>query len=439
MGGAGHSPHRIPPLLGEKAEPRRRTAFDTRNETCYTPSRKNKSFPFSLPPLSPRLASETTPLSPGTTMNEPEIEESLSRDEREQLQQSLAQDETLLWAGKPLPRLNLLGNAQCLIKGLVILAFCLAFAYKAGLLDFSASGMPASVKGIFSLFLLPFVAIGLGMFLRPWLLRRRRARLTAAVTNRRCLLISPRRLREWPLPYLSVDENPDGSGDIIFPASERGARLFKRREENIFPDIARVRRVQSIIDAASLQSREEISKTVAAAQGTAADSGKTRMIAPVVALVLLVIAVVTGILGTQSLIDLRHVCRHYHATTGTVTGIEWSRSNSRRGTGRVARAHYRFTVDGKTYTGQERTASNVGVKSVGEEIPVLYAPENPDDNLSDSFSDLWLPTVITMVFFLFSSVMSVVILRSVVKNRPKTLPNTKPQSPESPDNNAAAS
>ena len=51
-GGEQAIPRTALPLLGEKAEPRRRTAFDTRNETCYTPSRKNKSFPFSLPPLS---------------------------------------------------------------------------------------------------------------------------------------------------------------------------------------------------------------------------------------------------------------------------------------------------------------------------------------------------------------------------------------------------
>lgn len=413
------TPHSTTTHTEKNVTPPRRIAHLThRTKTATLPHRETKYFRFPRSPL---------PL--GTTMDEPEIAESLSRDERQHLQQTLAQGETLLWAGKPIPHLNLLDNAQSLIKGLVILAFCLAFAYKAGLLDFSETGMPASVKGIFGLFLLPFVAIGLGMFLRPWLLRKRRAHLTAAVTNRRCLLISPRRLREWPLLYLSVNENPDGSGDIIFPASEQSTRLFKRREVNIFPDIPRVRHVQSIIDTASLQSREEISKTVATARSTAADSGKARTIALPVALVLLAIAVVTGILGTQSLIELHHICRHYHTTTGTVTGIEWTRSNSGRGTGRVAQAHYRFTVDGKTYTGQERTASNVGVKSVGEEITVLYAPENPDDNLSDSFADLWLPTLFAMALSLFSAVMSVVILRSVVKNRRQNTLQHQPGQP----------
>ena len=330
-------------------------------------------------------------------MEQPDIDDHLSRDARERLQQTLAPGETLLWAAAPIPRLHLRRHGSDLFSGLLCLALAFACAGKAGLFSAEETRMTLS-GGIFISIVLTFILLPCLSYLsRPWIEYWRRRNMIAAVTDRRCLLLYPRLFRspglgEWPLRYSSVDEQPDGSGDIIF-ISPAHTRHIETRGPKSFPDIPCVRRVQHIIDNAA--------RAAAPSPEPDDDSDvpppRQKLIGGIVGgtIALLIAAALAIPLAITTRSSYR-IIRDYLPATATVTHVEWSED--------LARAHYRFTLDGQSYTGREQTASNVGVKQVGERIDILYNPNNPAENSPRSFFDLWLlPLILGILFLVFAA------------------------------------
>ena len=255
--------------------------------------------------------------------------------------------------------------------------------------------------------------------------------MIAAVTDRRCLLLYPRLFRrpglcEWPLCYHSVDEQPDGSGDIIF-ISPAHTRHIETRGPNSFPDIPRVRRVQHIIDNAARaaapspepddDSGDDKNSDV---PGRSAPTPRRKLIGSIIGgtIALLIAAALAIPLAITTRSSYR-IIRDYLPATATVTHVEWTRSHSSHGSSRVARAHYRFTLDGQSYTGREQSASNVDVKQVGESIDILYNPNNPAENSPSAFLDLWFLPIILSIFFLLAATLSVLSFGTYRKKRRK--------------------
>ena len=350
-------------------------------------------------------------------MEQPDIDDHLSRDARERLQQTLAPGETLLWAAAPIPRLHLRRHILGFISGLISIGVPLYIVIPFCSAD---SNLPTVARALFILFLIPFILPGLHSLALPWIERRRRRNMIAAVTDRRCLLLYPRLFRrpglcEWPLCYHSVDEQPDGSGDIIF-ITPAHTRHIETRGPNSFPDIPRVRRVQHIIDNAAL----------AAAPGPEPDDDsdaptpRQKLIGSIIGgIVALLIAAALAIPLAITTCSSYRIIRDYLPATATVTHVEWTRSHSRHGSSSVARAHYRFTLDGQSYTGREQSASNVGVKQVGESIDILYNPNNPAENSPSAFLDLWFLPIILSIFFLLAATISILSFRTYRKKRRK--------------------
>ena len=324
-------------------------------------------------------------------MEQPDIDDHLSRDARERLQQTLAPGETLLWAAAPIPRLHLRRHIPGFISGLISIGVPLYIVIPFCSAD---SNLPTVARALVILFLIPFILLGLHSLARPWIERRRRRNMIAAVTDRRCLLLYPRLFRspglgEWPLRYSSVDEQPDGSGDIIF-ITPAHTRHIETRGPNSFPDIPRVRRVQHIIDNAAAPSPEP-------GDDSGAPPPRQKLIGGIVGgtIALLIAAALAIPLAITTRSSYR-IIRDYLPATATVTHVEWSED--------LARAHYRFTLDGQSYTGREQTASNVGVKEVGERIDILYNPNNPAENSPRSFFDLWfLPLILGILLLVFAA------------------------------------
>ena len=365
-------------------------------------------------------------------MEQPDIDDHLSRDARERLQQTLAPGETLLWAAAPIPRLHLLSHILGFIPGLIFLGVPVTIIIPICSAD---SNLPTVARALVILFLIPFILLGLHRLALPWIERRCRRNMIAAVTDRRCLLLYPRLFRspglgEWPLRYSSVDEQPDGSGDIIF-ITPAHTRHIETRGPNSFPDIPRVRRVQHIIDNAAL----------AAAPGPEPDDDsdaptpRQKLIGSIIGgIVALLIAAALAIPLAITTCSSYRIIRDYLPATATVTHVEWTRSHSRHGSSSVARAHYRFTLDGQSYTGREQSASNVGVKQVGESIDILYNPNNPAENSPRSFFDIWLlPLILGILFLVFAAfgTLSFINVRKVRRKGPPapTLPDDDSDAP----------
>ena len=359
-------------------------------------------------------------------MEQPDIDDHLSRDARERLQQTLAPGETLFWAAAPIPRLHLLSHILGFIPGLIFLGVPATIIIPICSAD---SNLPTVARALVILFLIPFILLGLHSLALPWIERRCRRNMIAAVTDRRCLLLYPRLFRspglgEWPLRYSSVDEQPDGSGDIIF-ITPAHTRHIETRGPNSFPDIPRVRRVQHIIDNAALAAAPspepgDDSDDGSDAPGRSAPPPRQKLVGGIVGgTIALLIAAALAIPLASTTRSSYRIIRDYLPATATVTHVEWTRSHSRHGSSRVARAHYRFTLDGQSYSGREQTASNVGVKEVGERIDILYNPNNPAENSPRSFFDLWFLPIILSIFFLLAATISILSFRTYRKKRRK--------------------
>ena len=367
-------------------------------------------------------------------MEQPDIDDHLSRDARERLQQTLAPGETLLWAAAPIPRLHLRRHIPGFISGLISIGVPLYIVIPICSAD---SNLPTVARALFILFLIPFILPGLHSLALPWLERRCRRNMIAAVTDRRCLLLYPRLFRrpglcEWPLCYHSVDEQPDGSGDIIFitPAHTRRARTSG---PNSFPDIPRVRRVQHIIDNAALAAApspepgdDSGDDKNSDAPGRSVPPPRQKLIGGIIGgtIALLIAAALAIPLAITTRSSYR-IIRDYLPATATVTHVEWSED--------LARAHYRFTLDGQSYTGREQSASNIGVKEVGERIDILYNPNNPAENSPRSFFDLWLLPLILGILFLVFAAFGTLSFINVRKVRRKGTP-----APTLPDDDSDA-
>ena len=322
------------------------------------------------------------------------------------------------------PRLHLRRHIPGFISGLISIGVPLYIVIPFCSAD---SNLPTVARALFILFLIPFILLGLHRLALPWIERRCRRNTIAAVTDRRCLLLYPRLFRrpglcEWPLRYHSVDEQPDGSGDIIF-ITPAHTRHIETRGPNSFPDIPRVRRVQHIIDNAA--------RAAAPSPEPDDDSGvpppRQKLIGGIVGgtIALLIAAALAIPLAITTRSSYR-IVRDYLPATATVTHVEWSED--------LARAHYRFTLDGQSYTGREQTASNVGVKEVGERIDILYNPNNPAENSPRSFFDLWLlPLILGILFLVFAAfgTLSFINVRKVRRKGPPapTLPDDDSDAP----------
>ena len=347
-------------------------------------------------------------------MEQPDIDDHLSRDARERLQQTLAPGETLLWAAAPIPRLHLRRHIPGFISGLISIGVPLSIVIPFCSAD---SNLPTAARALFILFLIPFILLGLRSLALPWIERRCRRNTIAAVTDRRCLLLYPRLFRrpglcEWPLRYHSVDEQPDGSGDIIF-ITPAHTRHIETRGPNSFPDIPRVRRVQHIIDNAALAAAPSPEPgDDSGVPGRSVPTPRQKLIGGIVGgTIALLIAAALAIPLAITTHSSYRIVRDYLPATATVTHVEWSED--------LARAHYRFTLDGQSYTGREQSASNVGVKQVGERIDILYNPDNPAENSPSAFLDLWFLPIILSIFFLLAATLSILSFRTYRKKRRK--------------------
>lgn len=90
-----------------------------------------------------------------------------------------------------------------------------------------------------------------------------------------------------------------------------------------------------------------------------------------------VVGLAVFFIGLRKALDQREIYRNGRAILATVSDVTAMAAKQNRR--RVMRAHYGFTVDGKSYEGAKQT---VDPPAVGESIWVLYDPSQPQRNVA---------------------------------------------------------
>jgi hypothetical protein len=134
--------------------------------------------------------------------------------------------ERIVWLSQPLP-------SRYARMGLPAVLFAIPWTAFAIFWIAGASGfkMPdfSSFQGLFPLFGLPFVLVGLGMFSAPYWMRRAAMRTAYLITDQRAIVIKAHVWRGFTirsfaperLTDLERTQYPDGSGNLIFERQQR--------------------------------------------------------------------------------------------------------------------------------------------------------------------------------------------------------------------------
>ena len=172
----------------------------------------------------------------------------LPRQTRDLIEREVRPGERILWVGRP-------GVGRAMILGVVPMLFAIPWTAFAIFWMSSAAGVTHQVDhpaaGIFPLFGLPFVAVGIGMFTAPLWMRRAALRSAYVITDQRAICLDWKLLRaevsSYPaaaLQHLRKRVGAGGAGDLVFEERYAGRGVTRRIG---FLGLADVQAVERII------------------------------------------------------------------------------------------------------------------------------------------------------------------------------------------------
>ncbi len=183
---------------------------------------------------------------------------SIPHDLESMIHEELAGDEKLSWVGRPRPGRMVAAALPSFLIGACFTAFALFWIYGAS----GGLGPPRprrgnpAVQGLFPLFGIPFVLVGLGMLASPFVAARNARKTCYALTDRRAIVwegglwhgTRVRSYRPGDLRSMARNQRGDGSGDLIFEEvttfGNRGRQQTVRRG---FLAIEDVREVEGLV------------------------------------------------------------------------------------------------------------------------------------------------------------------------------------------------
>jgi hypothetical protein len=168
------------------------------------------------------------------------------------LDSELSKGERTTWVGRPIPWLMARSRLPTALLGIPFTAFAFFWISVASgfrFPDFSTG------RGLFPLFGIPFVCVGLGMLLSPIWTYRRATRTIYAITDRRALTIETDPLgrvttQSFEPPYLTIVtrmQRADGTGNLVFRREHRGEGRRHYMVDIGFLAVADVREVEDRI------------------------------------------------------------------------------------------------------------------------------------------------------------------------------------------------
>lgn len=141
---------------------------------------------------------------------------------QQKIEAELEPGENLEWIDQPIPRWITGDSIGAILFAIPWTAFALFWMWGAS--GFKAPNF-ATPQGLFALFGLPFVLIGLGMLSTPYWNYRRARRTAYALTDRRAVIYQGglfaskvQTFAPHELKRIYRNEKADGSGDVVFNA-----------------------------------------------------------------------------------------------------------------------------------------------------------------------------------------------------------------------------
>lgn len=142
----------------------------------------------------------------------------LSPEETQKVKNRLDLNERLVWAGKPKPRAFTKTTVGAMLFGIPWSAFVAFFLYFGFFGDVKKTGAAEDPLSL-SLFMIPFVLVGLGMLFAPFWNRLRMAGQLYAVTDKSALVIGRLFTKRWRAGEMDTIDRRDkrnGHSDLIF-------------------------------------------------------------------------------------------------------------------------------------------------------------------------------------------------------------------------------
>lgn len=153
----------------------------------------------------------------------------------------LSKGERIEWIGQPIAGRVAIASVPMAVLGLFFGGFAVFWMASARGIAGRGPGL-GGFSALFWLWGLPFLAIGLAMFLSPIWAYRKASRTLYAITDRRAIAIEPSLMgrvvvRSFEPPDLAIlarTQNPDGSGNLVF---RREAQYAGRRQGTRYVDV----------------------------------------------------------------------------------------------------------------------------------------------------------------------------------------------------------
>ena len=142
--------------------------------------------------------------------------------EKEILQRELRENESILWYGKPIPKMFTGGGIVASIFGVIFICFSLFWVSTAWKMTSDEFFPPSLMDRIFPFFGFIFTIVGILLFLSPVWIKLDAKKTIYAITDKRCIIIKSGRVIKVKsydkenINNYSKNEYRDGSGDIIF-------------------------------------------------------------------------------------------------------------------------------------------------------------------------------------------------------------------------------
>jgi hypothetical protein len=196
------------------------------------------------------------------------IDQDLPLDLATRVEEELESGERLLWTGQPRPGRFFLQSLPAFLFGIPWTMFAVFWTLLASGMFFGQDAPgpegPGGQEsmGLFALFGVPFILIGLGLLSSPFWAHRKAKRTVYAITEKRALIFEGgmgtkvRSFAASALDSLERTERADGSGDIVFERQYyRGHKGGQRVRTIGFLGIRAVREVEQLLEEARRSGR----------------------------------------------------------------------------------------------------------------------------------------------------------------------------------------
>lgn len=175
----------------------------------------------------------------------------------------LSSGERVTWSGQPIPGRLARKAIPLVIFGIPWTAFAIFWTFGAW---HTTKAAHDGYSSAFPLFGLPFILIGLGMLSSPYWSWRRAKRTAYVLTNKRAIIfaggsrgsVTVRSFDPERFTDLRRNQNPDGSGDIIFAQDIRRDSEGARQSTDVgFLGVRDVKAVEDRVKSLVAQNREQ--------------------------------------------------------------------------------------------------------------------------------------------------------------------------------------